>query len=206
MAKPLIPADDILDRALQILDSDGLEALTVRRLAADLKISPRTLYQQVGNQEAMVRTLVAKHFLQLKLEFREHETWESTALHWCLSLNKTLGAHPFLTELMTIDDRAAVSDYVDALLKSSLHEGIPRKLAVECCRGLANITINHSITEVRARREAAHSPETAAEIVKVNKNFRRVVQWVIAAVRAEASQASARKPTTHAKRVVAKRA
>mgnify|MGYP000641452162 CR=1 FL=1 len=40
MAKPLIPADEILDRALEILDSDGLEALTVRRLSADLRSRP----------------------------------------------------------------------------------------------------------------------------------------------------------------------
>lgn len=143
----------------------------------------------------MIRALVAKHFVRLKLAFRERDTWESTALHWCLSLNKTLCAHPFLTELMTLDDRAAVSDYVEALLKSTLDEGIPRRLAVECCRGLTNITINHSIMEVKALREAERSPETAAEITKANKNFRRVVQWVIAAVRAEASETPADKPT-----------
>ena len=196
MAKPLIQPEDILDRALEILDADGIEALTVRRLSADLKISPRTLYQQVGNQQAMIRALVAKHFLQLKLEFREYDTWDATALHWCLALNETLCAHPFLTELMTVDDRAAVNDYVRALLKSTLQEGIPRALAVECSRGLTNMTINHSIAEVRALREAEHSPETAAEITLINKNFRRLVQWVIAAVRAEAKSMAARRSST----------
>ena len=186
MAKPLIPADDILDRALRFLDDEGVEALNVRRLSADLKISPRTLYQQVGNQEALIRAVVARHFAQLKLEFKEYATWESTALHWCIALNKTLCAHPYITELMTIDDRAAVTDYVQSLLKSTVQEGIPRGLAVECSRGLTNLTIHHSMAEVRALREADHSPEAALEIPKINRNFRRLVQWVIAAVRAEA--------------------
>lgn len=123
MAKPLIPADDILTHALDLLDSEGIEALSVRRLSAALKISPRTLYQQVGNREALIRALVARHFAQLKLDFKEYDTWESTALHWCQALHDALRAHPFLTELMTIDDRSAVAEYVNALLKATLREG-----------------------------------------------------------------------------------
>lgn len=183
MAKPLIPADDILTHALDMLDSEGIEALSVRRLSAALKISPRTLYQQVGNREALIRALVARHFAQLKLDFKEYDTWESTALRWCQALHNALRAHPFLTELMTIDDRSAVADYVNALLKATLHEGIPRPLATECCRGLAHLTINHSIVEVRALREPKRSE---SETAKIERNFPRLVEWVISGVRAEA--------------------
>jgi AcrR family transcriptional regulator len=193
MAKPLIPADDILDHALKLLDAEGVEALNIRRLSADLKISPRTLYQQVGNQEALIRAVVARHFTQLKLEFKEYATWESTALHWCIALNETLCAHPYITELMTVDDRGTVTDYVQSLLKSTLQEGIPRGLAVECCRGLTNLTIHHSMAEVRALREAEHSPGTASDVAKINKNFRRLVQWVITGVRVEAASTPKRR-------------
>ena len=193
MAKPLIPADDILAHALELLDAEGVDALNVRRLAADLKISPRTLYQQVGNQEALIRALVARHFTALRFDFVEHDLWETTALHWCLALNDALRAHPFLTELMTIDDRGAVTDYVQALLKATLRAGIPRPLAIECCRGLTNLTINHSIAEVNAMREAKHSSQAAAEVVKMEKNFTRLVGWVVAAVRVEADSAPNRR-------------
>jgi AcrR family transcriptional regulator len=188
MAKPLIPADDILTHALDLLDSEGIEALSVRRLSAALKISPRTLYQQVGNREALTRALVARHFAQLKLDFKEYDTWESTALHWCQALRNALCAHPFLTELMTIDDRSAVTDYVNALLKATLQEGFPRPLATECCRGLAHMTINHSIVEVRGLREPERSD---SETAKIEENFPRLVQWVISGVRAEADGVTA---------------
>src|SRR5271163_2692766 len=176
MAKPLIPAGDILAHAVELLDTEGVEGLNVRRLSADLKISPRTLYQQVGNREALIRALVARHFAQLRLDFKEYETWDSTALHWCLALHDALRAHPFLTELMTIDDRSAISDYVEALLKAALREGIPRPLASECCRGLAHMTINYSIVEVRSLREPKRSVETAAEAAKIDKNFPRLIE------------------------------
>ncbi len=42
MPRPLIPVQDIDDRALALLDSEDAGALNARRLAADLKISTRT--------------------------------------------------------------------------------------------------------------------------------------------------------------------
>lgn len=141
MAKPLIPVEAIYERALALLDEEGSEALTTRRLAAELKISTRTLYQQAGSREQLIRALVARHFSQLRLDFHEYEDWETTALQWCLALRDALRTHPFLTELMTIDDRRPVMDYLDELIKATLQEGIPRELALECCRALVNLTI-----------------------------------------------------------------
>lgn len=203
MARPLIPVDAIYTRALELLDAEGPQALQARRLAADLKISTRTLYQQVGNQEQLTRALVARHFSQLRLEFHERKTWESTALHWCLSLHATLAAHPHLTELMAIDDRGVIEDYVNDLVKAALNEGFPRRLAIECCRGLVNVTINHTVFEVRALSEPEHSAGTAAEMSKIAKNFPMVIDWMLAGVRAEADAASSRaKKPTRAKAAV----
>lgn len=187
MAKPLIPAEDILDRALHLLDAEGPKALNIRRLSTELRISPNTLYQQVGNQDALTRALIARHFSRLKLDFREYDTWESTALHWCLALRDALRAHPFLTELMTIDDRDVIRDYAQALLQSTTDSGFSHALAVECCRGLTNLTINHSVAEAKALRTPDRSTRTASEIKKIDRNFPRLVGWVIDGVRAEAA-------------------
>ncbi|MBO0865685.1 MAG: hypothetical protein J2P16_11510 [Mycobacterium sp.] len=185
MPRPLIPAGEIYDRALALLDSEGAGALNARRLAADLRISTRTLYQQVGTRDKLIRALVARHFSRLRLDFHEYDTWEATALHWCLALHEALCAHPFLTELMTSEDRAAVTGYVDALMKATVREGLPHPLAVECCRALVTVTINHAIIEVRALREPEHSPRSAAEAAKIAKNFPMMIRWILVGVRAE---------------------
>lgn len=186
MAKPLIPVEVIYERALALLDAEGSDALTTRRLAAELKISTRTLYQQVGSREELIRALVARHFSRLRLDFHEYEDWETTALRWCLALHDALRAHPFLTELMTVDDRTAVMDYIAELTKATLREGIPRKLAVECSRALVNLTINHSVMEVRGLREPKLSRDSAAEARRIEKNFPMSVRWILAGVRADA--------------------
>lgn len=189
MPRPLIPVEEIYDRALALLDSEGPDALNARRLAADLKISTRTLYRQVGTREKLIRALVAQHLSRLKIDFREYDTWESTASHWCLALHDTLRAHPFLTELMTIDDRKAVTDYLDDLLRATVREGIPRALAVECCRTLVTVTVNHTILEVRALREPELSPRSI-ETAKIAANFPMTIRWILAGVRAEAASST----------------
>ena len=196
MPRPLIPAEVIYERALALLDAEGADALSARRLAADLGISTRTLYEQVGPREKLIRTLVARHFSRLQLDFHEHHDWQSTALQWCLALHETLRSHPFLTELMTIADREAVTLYVNKLLKAMMRAGVPRALAVECCRALVTVTINHTIIEVRALREPEHSPENAAEAAKIAANFPMTIGWILDGVNAQASATAGRTRAT----------
>ncbi|MDH6245767.1 helix-turn-helix domain-containing protein [Mycobacterium sp. OTB74] len=188
MARPLIAADVIYDRALELLDAEGADALSARRLATELRISTRTLYQQVGNREQLIRALVARHFSQLRLDFKEYDTWEKTALRWCMELHDTLRAHRYLTELMSIEDREAVVDYINELVKVTLQEGIPRRLAVEGARSLVNLTINHTIAEVRALRDPDYSAATASEKTRIERNFPMTIKWILAGIRADANQ------------------
>jgi AcrR family transcriptional regulator len=186
MAKPLIPVEAIYEHASALIDAEGAQALNARRLAADLKCSTRTLYQQVGNREDLIRALVARHFSQLQLTFDESDSWESTALHWSLALRDALQAHPFLTQLMTLDDRDAVATYVDKLLNSLVQAGIDRRLATECCRALVNTTINHAIVEAQALRQAPSTRSGGLSARKRQRSFLRTIDWIIAGVRQEA--------------------
>ena len=185
MAKPLLGVETIYEHALGLLDAEGAGALTTRRIAADLRISTRTLYQQVGSRERLIRALVARHFAELRLDFHEYADWETTALRWCLALHDALRAHPFLTELMTIDDRSAVENYISELTKATLKEGIARGIALECSRALGNVTINHTVMEVRALREPKLSADSLAESRRIEVNFAMTLRWILAGIRAE---------------------
>ena len=190
MARPLIPVEVIYEHALALIDAEGAQALNARRLTADLKCSSRTLYQQVGNREELIRALVDRHFSQLQLDFHEYDSWESTAKQWSLALHDALQAHPFLTQLMTVDDRGAVVSYVNKLLKSLVAAGIDRRLATDCCRSLVNTTINHTIVEAQAVRQPSATLAGGLNAKKRQRSFLRTIDWVIAGVRQEALSAT----------------
>jgi AcrR family transcriptional regulator len=190
MAKPLIPVDVIYEHALALIDAEGAQALNARRLAADLKCSTRTLYQQVGNREELIRALVGRHFSQLQLDFHECDTWESSAARWSIALHDALQAHPFLTELMNVEDRGSIASYVEKLLKSLIRAGIDRRLATDCCRSLVNTTINHTIVEAQALRQATTTPARGTDAKRRQQSYLRTIDWIVAGVRQEALAAA----------------
>ena len=69
-----------LDVAIAIADAEGLEALTMRRLAKELKVEAMSLYHHVANKDAILdgnprcasEQCVAHHVLAGNGEFRLH--------------------------------------------------------------------------------------------------------------------------------------
>jgi AcrR family transcriptional regulator len=173
---PSISAETIYEHALRRLDQDGSEAVTVRRLAADLKISTRTLYKRINNHDNMIRKVVELHFSKLRLELHPCGEWESTAMNWCMELHKALTDHPHVTLLLADDETPTVEDYFNELLEATLREGISPNTATACVRSLANVTINDAIRRVRSSRVA----QPAA-------TFSETVEWILAGVRASSS-------------------
>jgi AcrR family transcriptional regulator len=185
MAKPLIPADDIYEHALALLDREGPDALTTRRVAADLRISTRTLYQQTGSRDELIRAVVARHFSRLKLEFHESDNWQDTCVQWCLTLQDALRSHPHLTRLMSVADRKPVMDFISRLTRSTLREGVPRGRALELSGALVNLTINQSVMDVRAMQDPTQSHGSAAADRRAQRGFEQTVRWICAGVLAE---------------------
>jgi AcrR family transcriptional regulator len=64
MAEPARPRDarltrdTILAAALRIVDADGVEALSMRKLAADLGVNPMSIYHHVANKAALLGGLI----------------------------------------------------------------------------------------------------------------------------------------------------
>src|SRR5207249_7742808 len=77
VAKPLLSADAIFDEALCVLAEEGAAGLTIRNLAARLRCSNKTLYQQIGSHEVLVRGVVARAFAQLVLAFFADSAWDT---------------------------------------------------------------------------------------------------------------------------------
>jgi AcrR family transcriptional regulator len=148
MAKPLISADHIYAAALGLLAEEGITALTARNLTARLHCSAKTLYQQVGNREQMLRGLVAYAFEEIELDFTRGGTWQSSVSSWCLALRDALLARPALGALMSVQDRDVVVRYVNRLVKVLVEQGFTRALAVKTCRVLSHATLSMTLAEL----------------------------------------------------------
>ncbi len=55
-----VTAEAVIDAALVVIDEEGLDALTMRRLAHDLGVEPVTIYRQLPNKDAILAGVAEK--------------------------------------------------------------------------------------------------------------------------------------------------
>ena len=84
----------ILDLALEIIDEDGLEALTMRRLAAAAGVKPMSLYHHFAGKQAILNA-VAERMAATALGISSPAThWRGRVRQLFMGLHALTEAHP----------------------------------------------------------------------------------------------------------------
>jgi AcrR family transcriptional regulator len=93
-AKAPLSVDAIVDAALSILKSDGLEAVTMRRVATALDTGAASLYVYVSGREGLHLAMLDRVTAEVELEVPDPSRWRDQ-LHALLSrMHRALVDHP----------------------------------------------------------------------------------------------------------------
>ena len=82
----------IVDRAIDVLDEVGLEALSMRKLAGDLGVQPGALYHHFENKAALLAA-VSDEILNRGRRPAEIATWDAELHLLCLELRDAMRRH-----------------------------------------------------------------------------------------------------------------
>ena len=77
MTRSSLTAEGIFRAALRLVDDEGLDALTMRRLAADLGVAPMSLYSHVPDKDRLLLGVVNLATREIRLPDRDTEPWEA---------------------------------------------------------------------------------------------------------------------------------
>ena len=124
----------ILEAALRIVDEEGMEALSMRRLGAELGVDPMSVYRHLPGKEAVVSGLVERVFSEMRPPPSGRVTWQERVRAWATAYVELARSHPNLV-LRIVSDAAAISDamlQISEPLYAALWEaGLPpRKIAL----------------------------------------------------------------------------
>lgn len=147
---------DILEAALAILREQGLDAVSMRNVAARLGVSPVPLYSRIGRKDQLLDALAEHLLADLAPVAADHEPWPAYALRWANGLRDRLRTTPD-TRLILSARRFAYVEASRPLVASMVAGGMPQKEAVRCCRLLMWSTVGFVVLESGAsvsRREA----------------------------------------------------
>lgn len=97
--RPRLNRQIVLQTALELADRDGIDALTMRKLAQELSVEAMSLYHYVANKVELLDGMIDLVFAQIDLPAQE-ENWKSAMRDRAISALKVLIAHPWALGLM----------------------------------------------------------------------------------------------------------
>jgi TetR/AcrR family transcriptional regulator, tetracycline repressor protein len=138
---------EIYDAAVHIVDTEGLRALTMRRLAEATGIAPMSLYRFASSKERLVARL-SEHVLRgLTSEASPGASWRELLTHEVVSFRTAVRRHPGLIDLLSIGEDAvpALDGLRERVLCILRDAGIEDRTAVESVGGLFALTLGFGI-------------------------------------------------------------
>jgi TetR/AcrR family transcriptional regulator, tetracycline repressor protein len=108
--RALLDVEHVIDVALAILDADGLEAVSLRRLSADLGVSHMTLYGYFDSKDALLEALVARTIAIPSARRATPAAWDDVLFDAIQDLHRTLIKRPGIAEILV--SRQLTGDWV----------------------------------------------------------------------------------------------
>jgi TetR/AcrR family tetracycline transcriptional repressor len=90
----------VIERALQLTDADGLDALTIRKLATALGVTPMALYWHFRSKEDLLDALAYQVWSEIDVNVDGVTPWSAQLRKMLESLVRVLRAHPSGSQLL----------------------------------------------------------------------------------------------------------
>lgn len=147
--------DAIVAAALPILDREGLNALSMRRLAAVLELGPMTLYTYVASKEVLLDHVTARVLGDIADAVPAGADWRARLLALMEALRQRLRAHPWVTDLFLARSGpvTALDGLREAMLAALSAGGLDIERSVDASTALVAYVTGYRIVE-RTRTEA----------------------------------------------------
>jgi TetR/AcrR family transcriptional regulator, tetracycline repressor protein len=126
----------VTDRALKLADADGLEALTIRKLAQDLGVTPMALYWHFRSKEDLLEGVAEQIWGEIQVTVDASVPWWTQLQRGLESLIGVLRAHPAAPQLLLEHEKQneAALRAAEAALEILLGAGFDPQQASEIAR------------------------------------------------------------------------
>ncbi len=169
--KPLT-REEILRTGLRLVDQEGLEALTMRKLAQILRVDPMTIYRHVENKEALLSGLAEA--LWAEVQVPDNPSWEAILASLARSLRGLAHAHPHAYVLLCQPPTlpTAMLCLFNGALERLQEAGFERKRAAEILNAVNSYAMGYAMMELAALPLNAPTPPTPTPAT----DFERIAQ------------------------------
>lgn len=185
--------EQIVAEALRLLDSEGIEALSMRKLAAALGVGATSLYWHVANRDELIELVINEVYAEVDLpDAGEVPDWQAAVRRFAHSVRSGILRHPWIVSVL--DHIAAgypgpnlmrVSEHMIQLLAAA---GFPLPETERALTTVSTYVTGIAMAEASWSRWLARTGQTeqewAEESVRVMQEVTEDSEWLQAALAA----------------------
>ena len=151
-----LSADEIVDTALQYIDDEGFQTLTMRKLATRLRVSPMAIYRHVADKQELLNLVADRYFEELATPEGAAES-PLYVQEWFVALHRLMTERPVLAHVMAAQPVGGAIAWrsADAVIGALVTCGLSPNEAGELFTALLTFTIGFTL--VGAARDAERS-------------------------------------------------
>jgi AcrR family transcriptional regulator len=97
--RPGLTAEAIVDAAIKVADAEGLEAVSMARVAKKLGFTTMSLYRHVANKDELLQLMWDASATGAETLVLEGDTWREKLTMWSSLQWDLLGQHPWITQM-----------------------------------------------------------------------------------------------------------
>ncbi|WP_433519709.1 TetR/AcrR family transcriptional regulator [Nonomuraea sp. CA-143628] len=165
-----LTAEAIVERALEIGDAEGLDTVTIRRLAADLGVTPMALYWHFKNKDQLLIGMADHLILDFVVKGDDDRPWRDRLRELVEGLVRVLRTHSCARNVLEQVDKVAVPSFL-AVWNEALGLARTAGFTMEECCLISNYLLQSaiSIADAPVRRRRGRTPEEITEMARVKR-------------------------------------
>jgi AcrR family transcriptional regulator len=161
--------DDLVSTALAVADGDGLDAVTVRRVALLHDVTPMALYRHFPDKDGLFDAVAERVLTEVRLSEPDGRPWHEQMHDLLTGFLAALRAHPnaavlIVSRIVSSEPGLAVTERTLALLSEG---GVPVEQAAEMAGQALCSLVTLVVTE--PGRDTALDPAANEEAVRAKK-------------------------------------
>ena len=158
--RPGLSVDAIVEAAVRVADAEGLEAISMARVAAELGFTTMSLYRYVASKDELLQLMYNNSARGAEDLVLEGDDWRAKIRHWAIVQRDILDVHPWITQLAMPAPPLAPNSlhFVERALAALDPTGLP---AAEKLRAIGLIT-SFTLNEAKLANDARHAAKAAA--------------------------------------------
>ncbi|MFC4013326.1 TetR family transcriptional regulator [Nonomuraea purpurea] len=146
----VLTTERVVTAAIEVLDAEGLDALTMRRLGARLGVAAMSLYRHVPNREALLAEVVNRLFTEAMTGHAPDAAWQRALAGFAVAYRRVLLAHPQAVPLLAthpVDVDLGI-ELLTELLTRFEAVGIARCEAITAVQSVTVYVLGHALAQV----------------------------------------------------------